>query len=185
MRIHFAVLASIPYHIPVVRNRIVLLLLSHRRSSIDLVFLDGWPATLIILLYLELACLRALLSETSWEDQYANRVEHDRREPRHQPKLEMLTQLISSDIWSYSCTRSPRLPPGTTCLLPNGRLLRRPSHICALGQDQTLGNIPKTLGLKNCDAMQLPSGFAAQSHHYLLSWIAPLGTTKPSPCPCF
>lgn len=46
------------------------------------------------------------------------------------------------------------MPPGTTCLLPNGRLLRRPSHICALGQDQTLGNIPKTLGLKNCDAMQ-------------------------------
>lgn len=118
---YFQWFSFVPYRIPTVWHENVLLLLSHGLSLIGLVFSNGWPTTLLTLLYLRDCTPTCTFAETSKAPR-TNRVEFDQRSPLAGLKTRdiicMIIYLIHHEVSS--------LPPGTTYLLPFGRLLRHP-----------------------------------------------------------
>ena len=100
----------------------------------------------------EFACPRVLYAETSKRHPYTNRVKYDQRKLRQpDPKVGRYESIV---IILLELARFPRCHPVPLTSCPLASSCGIPQHLCAVGQDRTLGSIPEFLRLRKRDAMQ-------------------------------
>ena len=128
----------------------------------DLALSDGWPATVLALLYLRVCTptctlcgnlgkgtrTRTELNMTSGSSANQTR--------RLVDALESIDarSLYASNTIIFVLARFPRCHPVPLTSCPMTSSYGIPQHLCATGQDRTLGDIPEFLRLRKRDAMQ-------------------------------